>query len=1112
MAAWSILATALAHVYGCNPPPAPVAANPTSAPPLRTEELERAEAKSTRWRYHPSRPGELHGGQRLDDGTWLLVGEHGERWLARRPAPREERRRTLPADSPVLLAEPSARRLPETLRSVVAAQGGGWLFIGESGTIYSCAEPLGHCTRATAPPERLTRVVGTERGLLGLSLSGGIVRYRVGSGWSRQAPTIRRIFDVARTSEGALLGLSTPEKLLVSRDGGRHWAPLPQAPTIGAQRLVTTVEGGVLVEGVVESRYWDGRSEGLGLAAGQHPVELPLHGDWLVVPERGPRTKALAERRAAVSGQRYYEAFESAGERVAQAMTLLAPTREGAPAPPASPQAMLDDEMWLAPGGVSRWLWASGSLDRPLDVAPLPMATPCESVRLAANGRRVLLACVHFDESGDDVVVDLHVSLDGGTSWRPRATLASLDTNDVVAAVDGAGVALVAGVCAAGTEPCHPRAPLRLGLAGSGEPDRTSASELVSPPRALVFSANGRRAYFLGRRAKDEQVALFVSRDAGQSFTSRPLALPRTAAADHQEEPWDRADDSMSRSLHPGTDGQLGLVLGDDPPAYALADADGRLQHAARLPPDTLAVSGSGRWVFALTTGAPELGAPDRLVGWESSDGGLSFEQVSVTPALSVGEFDSVELRCVDAGCVVGSRATRIGWGRQREAPSASLRKVDEPLPPLEPAVRTPFDCELEPSGWTSIDEVAFDGALPGVAQTMRGDAVWSLLRHVSTTGEVVAISARLGRSQSTVDRHVLLPAHRRSTTVAVELARQMEGYATARLQLSRAAGATVPRGPLELGWIDFVHGSAGRASLPLTRGMPTIVDDDQPRLVTGLLSVAPSGLFVRPSRRIADTYLVDPSGRTGSALPYPEWRPARGKLAQTPDAIMSQGKAFAIVQLRDADRHLAAVGVAGLAGPRTSETYATLAPPDDDDRQVDTGFAYVDSEAGITVHAVDPRSGEAWASFSRVDRDGGFAPATALPTQVALPEPPRPCTATERRSTARQVAPFVAGTRHPVLIRSLAESYVLLTEWAVLHGTVRSPCVAAWTASQLQRSPAAPITAVIGGEPDRSWAFRPTPGKRGSVDYRAMRCRRSPGAEIPRTVWLEPGAMRRRR
>lgn len=996
---------------------------------------------------------------------------------------------------PPLLARASYLRLPETIASVVRTAPDRWVFCGQSGTIYTAATPLGPYSASTRPPEPLTRVVGVPRGLLGLSAAGRLVRYESGGGWSRAADPTDRIFDMAGAGAGVLLGLTAPEGLLVSRDSGRSWSRLSRARPIGARRLVPTARGGVLIQGVHESVHWDGRSDDVQQATDDMVQQLPLAEARLVVPERGPRAWALIERQAAVTGRRYYEAFESAGEPIRK---VVAATGSAA----AARQRPDQDEEG------TRWLWAAGTLDAPLGVRPFPAAERCDSVRLGAHGLQVVMACIHFADDGETIVVEVSASRDGAATWQQVGTLTALDTEQIAVAVAPNGAALLTGVCAEGREPCAPLAPLRLTAGRAPTISRCLAPALTDTPRSPVFSLDGASAFFLGRRSKDDQVALFVSHDGGRSFVPRPLTPPRHGAAPGQRPRWDLGEQLPGRSLHPGREGQLGIVLQLEPPAYVVADGDGRLTHVAQLPNDTLAVSGSGRWVLALGTGQDEGDDPSRLVAWESNDGGLSFQRVAIPSGLLVDEFESLAVRCASAGCVVGDRATRLGWNESEE-PSQSLAPVgDSSSPPLQPAIATPFECVLAGgTDWSSLPDVASGGALPGVAQAMRGPTAWSLLQVVDATGEVTAVSAPTDGTGTKLRRQRLFDPVGERSLVAYEAVPQLEGYAAARVSLKGGAA----RRTLELAWIDYLHGDFARGSLEVAGRMADVTPGTRPTLVTGLLSVSPAGMFVQPHISSPDTYLVPRSGQAPAPVAYPDWRPVSGEVDLHADAVIGQSVPYAVALLRNREQHLLAVGLQRLDGSAAKATFTTVAPPYDELRETTSSFGYLGDTMGVAVHATDTSTWGAWATFSPLASSGRLAAAIALPTQLDLGPVATACTHDQRRGTPRQLAPYVPGTRHPVLVRTLSDSFVLLTDWAVLHGSPAQPCVAAWSAQQLQRTPARPMVALIGGDPARSWLFRPTPGRRGSVDYRSMSCQLAPGTkDLPRQIWLEAGTMRR--
>src|SRR4029079_19425842 len=134
-------------------------------------------------------------------------------------------------------------------------------------------------------------------------------------------------------------------------------------------------------------------------------------------------------------------------------------------------------------------------------------------------------------------------------------------------AVSPEGGALVTGVCkpADGSSSCKPNAPILLRVEqGALHAMGHRAPQLSGLALLPAFSADGRSAYFLGRRGKDDRINLFVSRDGGEAFLARTLewsAGPRPARHPHDE------DEEPSEPEGPETfefDDNSALRPGDD--------------------------------------------------------------------------------------------------------------------------------------------------------------------------------------------------------------------------------------------------------------------------------------------------------------------------------------------------------------------------------------------------------------------------------------------------------------------------------------------------------------------------------------------------------------------
>jgi hypothetical protein len=147
------------------------------------------------------------------------------------------------------------------------------------------------------------------------------------------------------------------------------------------------------------------------------------------------------------------------------------------------------------------------------------------------------------------------------------------------------------------------------------------------------------------------------------------------------------------------------------------------------------------------------------------------------------------------------------------------------------------------------------------------------------------------------------------------------------------------------------------------------------------------------------------------------------------------------------------------------------------------------------------------------VRADGSLVRASVpLPTQTHLGEVPRRCSDAQMNSTPRVVAPHHAGTRHPLIVTDPIEPpRVLLTDSAVIHGTLEAPCVAGFDAELVQSAGnrgGERLTAVVMADnDDRAWLFRTT-GEKGAspVETRPMKCRLDPLTPVPEEVYRARG------
>jgi hypothetical protein len=993
----------------------------------------------TGWRYHPPKLARMHEALRLDAGRWLLVGELGERWLCE----------PIPGDGPPRFrARASADRAPETLVTAVPQAGGRFLVVGDSGSVYRAASALGELGMRTAPPAPVVELAGNAQAVIALDVMGGAWRFGEGN-WSRLDAT-PPLFAVAASPSGGLLGLGVPEQLYRSDDAGRSWSSLA-GDSLGARGLERGADGEVRVVTVAGRLRWKGGA--LEDVPREAPPPITAAELDNVEPVRGPRAKAVAEQDAVLARDRYYEI------------------------------ARRD----------KRWTLVRGRLGEPMATVPVAIETPCDAgTLLTAREDHVLFACAsRVPKKPRDAAVDIHRSRDGGSTFERIGTLRASGTPAMAVGPDGA--ALLTGFCPADDVECKGEAPMRISP-GASAITAAVAAELRGAAQSPAWSLDGTALFFLGKRSKDGEPALFVSRDAGVSFSARPLAPPPPARPRF-------AATTAKRTLLPGADGEIGILLQTGPSStYFVVDEAANTVAVAQLPTDAAAVGAAGRQLLVVSRRARE-GLPMELTLSDSADGGVSFRRVAPPTTFEVDEFDGVAVACSTAGCVLGDRWTRIGWesaggGGASEAPARDA-------PAAKRALRTPIACVADDKKpWTAITAL-HRGPFPTGSQLARGASAWSLLRFDDARGEVEAVGPeKIGGTLQWTRRRLFDKVPDRAR-FAYHIAPQVEGYAAARVRLPPGSDAII-----ELAWVNYLDGTAGKATVPGAGPVEvTEPTPGRPHLHLGLLSVSPGGIFLRPSTLRPDVVVVAADGTIAERSRYPSW-PGIADADVQSDAVLVGGKPIAVAMVKgtqEADSTV--VGLAPLAA-RDVTSWTTIAPPGPR-RRFETSWTYRGHEVGVVVQLYEMLAPRAAAWFLPFAADARFGTAEMLPTQLDVAQP-QPCTDAVTRSTPRVVAGFLPGTRHPVLVAAGVESFALVTDRAVLHGTPAAPCVAAWQARSLggRESAAAVLDGALlaGGETD-GWLFRPT-GDGTGVEHRPMRCELAPSAPVPEEAWREPGAM----
>jgi hypothetical protein len=1081
----SVAASACAPALPPPLPPRPSLVEGAAATP--------AYATPAAWRYHPPSEAPLLARAEVEGGKLLFAGERGERWLF---------------DTQSRRAQAAARLAPEPLVTILRPAPGSWVFVGQSGSSYEAAEPLGPFLRASAPLDRLADVTASSSAIVGVRVDGALVRTGDGGAtWKRVGPTAR-FSDALLLADGHGLALAIPEALYATTDHGATWSRI-DTPPFGATSLGRDAAAGLVARTPVGPYAWQpaGSAPFVRLARLAAGEKLELKSD----PPRGPDAAALVERRAVIAGRSYLEVLRNVKE--------------------------------------AGWDLLRGPVDGRLERMPIELSRACTAVRMAAFERWVWIACLR---GGDGVTspVELYRSADGGRTFTVEPYDLEASLGSLVLAAGDEGRLLVSGICPIHTAKrgCRPtgvhyRRPAKEDASkeaardakkdadrGARDEERRAARREAKPAAerdgpsfemapaavpslkgsadAIAFSADGRIAYAAGRRSKDGSYALFVSRDGGRGFEAQQIDAP----AEPEPAPeayWRRPalDTTRVEAIGAAEDGLVALMLRRSAGVMlVVTDEEGRTVAMSEPPQPGAALGAAGARAIAVGT--------DRDV-WESLDGGSSWEPVGRLPAPACdGTGCAPAVACHVGGCVVGSVLSRIGWRGQADDDRGVLSPSEAHAPELyDRKLKEPIACTLEEAPWKKVSQSL---AMPGAAQAAFGRVAWFAITRDDATGAAAIVQAG-GGPRARVETVSLLAASREDQ-LALAVVPQIEGAAALRYRIVAAKGAALPEiRDVEVAWANLLESKVQRqriASLGTHYGGDSShargrVQTAQP----ALLSVTAGGVYLRIHNYMGEqqsTLFLD--GRGTTTLPPIAWpgglgaeRADFGRVGRAHVAARIVEGGAAVVRARQEgagwafDAMACGLGAPGAFGLNQSaqRTYSGGAP-------------------GVLVRAHDPLGVEGWASFHALRASGAaLDDAVPVPTQLDAGDRPSRCSARQLDGTPRVVVGYSPGTRHPVIVYDAAEPQrTLLTSSAVLYGAPRGACVAAYDAESIAVDPdSGPSTerAILAiDDLEHAWLLRPAGD--AAFEYRPMSCRFDSTLEVPPELWGAAGTLVRRR
>lgn len=1053
----------------CSAPPTP---RPILAPPISEVDPTPAFATPARWFYFPRDTSVPTASLVLPDKTCLVTTMTGDRWLLHGPEDKPCTGHGVASASPIF----------EPLSGIVASSDGEFRFVSSSGRIFSATEPLAPFMKFTKVDRPYVQVVSANGEILGVDGAGAVSYFDAAtSTWKRsQQPAASRVLRLGIDEAGRALAITLPEGVLTSTDAGKSFTAFGAAdasapPRIGATDVMRTSAGELALDGALGKLVW------LRSGAFQRSTEeLTAAGTVGATIERSstPVAGTLREQRGVLEGDRYHDL------RYPDAWMTL-------------PEATSED--------TSPYVLTRGPLTGPLEFVQLHGLTGCIDLRLGAHGKNVAIACSHTTDSSN-LGVTLFSSADDGDSFRVAAEFTAQNFADVFLDVGADGSILVMNVCRTDVqrkkktdddtveEACRPRAPVYVRVnAESSTIVQGSVPRQTRPGFSPLVGVDN-RLYYVGHRPRDERAVIMVSEDAGKSWTEHTVELPE--AGDDGADPLaysygtlDLSPDYSRLTIdETGTIGVVGQT--NSGLVWVTADSEGRVASVAS-PPENGNLGGFGRRMIAVS-----YGNGDGVTrAWESVDGGGSFSEIATTGAIA-GFFNSGDgsIVCAASGCVLADTLARVGWDGQAES---QMNIVDYGVPAADARPGPGMACELTPkTEWTPVKNIAIGAIHPRLRELARGKTAWSLLTQDPTTHALDATSATLPDKEaeaSQVTQRSLLGAFG-SGKFGFAANWQSEGYVAARTTYVEKDGVIETK-PLsvEVAWANYYLGTFGRRTITdvqnASGALLQLTGNPVAYMSPALLSIAGTGVALRSEWASPQTFFVDAGSRT-TKFDYVDWTDVGINGGIDGDVAMVGGDVFSVGFVTRPSGSAFAMGKPTSGSAPTVEV-TTLA-----DAYAQTDWTYFDGQSGIAVISPGIDNDKPTAFFVPLRADGSLADPIAMPTLNDLGERPRACSADDRKNTPRAYmpvfnrssrGPLFPNGRRPILVTEgtkdakslgLAGPTWFLSDGAILHGTPKDPCVAAFRGSAVGLN----RVVVIAGDLQHAWLFRPAPPSSGCL------------------------------